>query len=138
MNENVDKHLDDLSRKVMSHSTIEQPSFNFTQNIMVQIERVKASEVTTYVPLISKRIWVLIAIALLSISSGLAFFGTFNDDNSWLRQLQFDRFSEYSFPNPLANIEFSQTTYYAVILFAVVMCVQIPILKRYFDKRLQV
>lgn len=137
MNENADKHLDELSRKVMRHSTIEHPSIDFTQNVMSQVENIATSDVTTYVPLISKRLWFLIITALVAIGS-LAFFGIFNNSNSWFDRLPLDRISEYSFPNPFATIEFSQTVLYAALLFAIMMCIQIPILKRYFDKRLEV
>lgn len=137
MNENADKYLDELSQKLMNKSSVEQPSLDFTQKVMSQIEDVKISSVTTYVPLISKRIWFVIVILLVAISSYLAFFGTFNNDNTWISQLRFDRLSEYSIPNPMANVEFSQTLFYAFLLFAIMMCVQIPILKHYFDKRFE-
>ncbi len=38
MKENADKHLDDLSRKVIGKSAIESPSFDFTKTIMSQIK----------------------------------------------------------------------------------------------------
>ena len=51
MNENADKHLDNLSRRVIGKSAVESPSFDFTQTIMAQIKELKTSKVTTYVPL---------------------------------------------------------------------------------------
>lgn len=137
MNENVDKHLDELSRKVMRQAKIEQPSFDFTQNVMSRMESIKTSNTTTYVPLISKRTWFLIVTVLMVIFV-FAFFGTSEINNSWLSLLNFDMLPEYSIPNPFANIEFSQTMFYALFLLATMICVQIPILKRYFDRRLDV
>ena len=137
MNENADKYLDELSRKVMSQSTVEQPSFDFTKSVIAQIENIGTSTVTTYTPLISKRIWVVIGLILASIF-GVAIFGTSEENNSWLSHLRLDKLSEYSIQSPLSNFEYSQTMIYALMLFAIMMCVQIPILKHYFDKRLEV
>lgn len=136
MNENVDKNLDQLSRKIMRQSSIEQPPFDFTQNVMAQIESLEHSKVTTYTPLISKRIWVFIALLFIVIF-GLAVFGATEENTGWINYLRLDIFSQFSIQNPLSNFKFSQTMFYALLLFAVMLCVQIPILKHYFDKRLE-
>lgn len=136
MNENVDKQLDELSKKVLLKTKVEQPSFDFTNNVMSKIESFSASGITTYEPLISKRSWILMGIALMSIC-GFAFFGTFDAKDSWLDALGLDRFLEFSIPNPLSNLEFSNTVFYALLLFSIMLCIQIPILKTYYDKRIQ-
>jgi len=137
MKESADKLLDDLSRKVIGESTIESPSLDFTQTLMSQIKTLHANKVTTYEPLISMRSWVLIAFGMIAIF-GYSVFGTSKSESSLLSDLGLERFSNYEFTNPLANMEFSQTLIYAVVLFAVMFCIQIPLLKRYFDQRLEV
>jgi len=136
MNENADKNLDNLSRKVIGESSVESPSFDFTQTLMAQIHGVNTSKATTYVPLISKRVWFIIAAAFVSVL-GYLVFGTSAEQNSWVTDFGLDRISNIELSNPLATIEFSQTSIYAVALFAIMLCIQIPILKRHFDKRFE-
>ena len=131
MNENADKHLDNLSRKVIGKSAVESPSFDFTKNVMSQINALSTSSVTTYVPLISKKVWALIALVFAGII-GYVSFGTSEEKNSWLSDL------DYEFVNPLSNLEFSQTSVYAVLFLALMICIQIPLLKHYFNKRYEV
>ncbi|MCD2259997.1 DUF6688 domain-containing protein [Psychroserpens luteolus] len=134
MNENADKHLDHLSRKVIGKSAIERPSLDFTKDVMSHIKGLSTSKVTTYVPLISKRVWSMIAIICVGVI-GYVVFGTSDSETTIFSSLGLERFTTFEINNPLASVEFSQTLIYAVLLFAVMMCVQIPILKRYFDKR---
>ena len=136
MKESADKHLDDLSRKVMGKSTIERTSFDFTQTVMSEIEALSRSRVTTYVPLISKRVWSIILIGFIAIF-GFSFFESPSGNVSWLNGLNLDRFSGFELSSLTPHINASQTVIYAVLLFGVMLCIQIPILKRYFDKRLE-
>ncbi|MFD2916387.1 hypothetical protein [Psychroserpens luteus] len=131
MNENADKHLDNLSRKVIGKSVVESPSFDFTKSVMSQINALSTSSVTTYVPLISKKVWALIILVFAGII-GYVSFGTSEEKNSWLSDL------DYEFVNPLSNLEFSQTSVYAVLFLALMICIQIPLLKHYFNKRYEV
>lgn len=135
MKESADSHLDHLSRKVMGKSTTESPSFDFTTTLMSQINTLKTSKVTTYVPLISKRVWALILMGVIAIF-GFAIFGSPAENQSWLSDLSLDRISGLELPNLMPNFNMSQTLIYAVVLFGLMFCIQIPILKRYFDKRL--
>jgi len=136
MKENADKHLDHLSRKVIGKSSIESPSFDFTQTVMTHINELKTSKVTTYVPLISKRVWSIIAIIFVGLL-GYTFFGTSTQKTNWADKLGLEELPNLELNNPLANLEVSQTLIYSVLLFAIMLCIQIPILKRYFDKRFE-
>ena len=131
MNENADKHLDNLSRKVIGKSAVESSSFDFTKSVMSQINALSTTSVTTYVPLISKKVWALIILVFAGII-GYVSFGTSEEKNSWLSDL------DYEFVNPLSNLEFSQTSVYAVLFLALMICIQIPLLKHYFNKRFEV
>ncbi|WP_460219796.1 hypothetical protein [Psychroserpens sp. MEBiC05023] len=131
MNENADKHLDNLSRKVIGKSSIDSPSFDFTHTVMSQIYALNTS-VTTYKPLISKRVWFVIMVAVVSVFS-YVIFGNSSTDIKWLRDLNMQGVSLDVFP----DFKPSQTLVYAVLLFAIMLCIQIPLLKRYFDKRIE-
>lgn len=133
MNENADKHLDKLSRKVIGKSVIESPSFDFTTTVMSQIEALNVSSVTTYKPLISKRIWTLILLGVIAVF-GYVIFGNSSTNIKWLNDLNLPSVSL----NPFPDFSPSQTMVYAVLLFAIMLCVQISFLKRYLDKRVEV
>jgi hypothetical protein len=132
MNENADKDLDNLSRKVIGKSAIESPSFDFTKTVMSQINALSSSSVTTYVPLISKQVWTLIELAFVGVF-GVVSSGASEEKSGWISKLNL----EYEFANPLAHIELSQTVIYSVVLCAVMICIQIPLLKHYCDKRFE-
>lgn len=145
MNENADKHLDNLSRKVIGELAVESPSFDFTKSVMSQINALSSSSVTTYVPLISKTVWALIALVFVGIV-GFVNFGASDtsttlsttEKSSWLDRLILERLPGYEFVNPLANLDLSQTTVYGIVLFAFMICIQVPLLKHYFNKRYEI
>ena len=133
MNENADKDLDSLSRKVIGKSAIESPSLDFTKNVMSQINALSSSSVTTYVPLISKKVWALVALLFAGIV-WLTSSGASEEKSSWVSDLDL----KYEFVNPLAHLELSQTVVYSLVLFAIMFCIQIPLLKYHFNKRFDV
>lgn len=137
MQENVDKHLEGLTRKVMKTPELESPSFNFKSVVMSEIEGVELSSTTKYVPLISKRSWVLIGVTLLAL---ILYFilSDITITAGWLSKIGIERFYNFEISNPLADLNVSTTLIYAIGLFGLMLTVQIPLLKRYFDQRLSV
>jgi len=136
MKENADKHLDGLSRKVIGKSAIKSPSFDFTQTLMSQIKAIETSKVTTYVPLISKRIWLLISVGVLSVL-GYVFFSSTNTKTKWFEYLKLDRYVDFEVTESFTGFDVSQTMLYVALLFAVMLAIQIPILKHQLDKRFE-
>lgn len=134
MKENVDRQLDNLARNVIGTSSVEQPSSNFTQNLMTQIYALNKASMFRYKPLISKPVWVGLAIVVIGIF-GYAFFFTSETDSQTTLNLVINTFSEHNLSSPFSGFEISQVATYSVVLFCVMLCIQIPILKRYLDKR---
>lgn len=134
MKESADKHLDDLSRKVIGKSTTESLSFDFTNTVMSQIKALNTSKATTYVPLISKRVWSILAIVFIGVL-GYLVLGSSNVNSGWLSQIGIDRFLNYEFSNSIVSLDLSQTVIYAILLFGIMLCIQIPLLKHYFNTR---
>jgi hypothetical protein len=116
----------------MSKSSVESPSFDFTNTVMSQIQALNSS-VTSYTPLISKWVWSLIVLGVMAVF-GYVIFGNSTSKSTWFKDLNLEGMSFNMFPeyNP------SQTATYAVLLFTLMLCIQIPLLKRHFDKRLDV
>jgi hypothetical protein len=132
MNENTNKHLDHFIDKVMKSSTLETPSFDFTSKVMSQITATQKNTVTIYKPLFSKTAWGI----LILLTAGIVGFSVFSKDNTtlgWLDQLDFSRVS-----NVFSGIKISQTAMYSLMMFAVMLFIQIPLLKHYFNKRFDV
>ncbi len=137
MKENVDKDIEELVDKVMQSSTLETPSIDFTSNIMAEVNNLSSSSITVYEPLISKHTWFI----LLSVIFGFTIYLVFNtqiESKGWFDALDFSVVSEFSITNLFSGITFSKTFIYAVLIFAIMFFIQIPILKNYLDKRLEV
>ncbi|GAA4816565.1 hypothetical protein [Litoribaculum gwangyangense] len=137
MNENANKYLDDLSKKVMAHGKVESPSFNFTDAVMSKIETLSKNQATIYKPLISKRMWFLILVGFLALFSYGLFSGNNEESIGWLNKIDFSILSNNNISNTLSSFKFSKTLMYALVFFGSMICLQIPILKHYFNKRLE-
>jgi hypothetical protein len=134
MKENADTYLDDLSRKVIGKSAVESPSFDFTQTVMSQVKALSRSRVTTYVPLISKPIWLLIGLGIASIL-GYIRFGSYGTEIKWFESLKLDRYVDFLATDAFSGFDVSKTMFYIVLLFGIMLAIQIPILKHQLDKR---
>ncbi|MCH7525660.1 MAG: hypothetical protein IIC74_11880 [Bacteroidetes bacterium] len=136
MKEHTEQHLDKLAKKVIQLSSLESPSLDFTAKIMDKIEVSTASSITVYKPLISKRMWLLISILVIaSLSYGI--FSSGLENLGWFDKVDFSIISNNKVTEAISGITFSKTLIYAIVSFGLMMCVQIPYLKNYFDKRLE-
>ena len=133
--EKENKELKALIDKIMSNEHLEKPSLDFTDNIMSKVEVVSKSAPIVYKPLIPTYVWVAIIGAFLLLVS-YVYFKEPATSNVWL-----DRFNLIkNTKNPLGTLtlNFSKILTYAVVLFAVMLSIQIPLLKQYFNKRMAV
>tara|TARA_R110002049_G_scaffold137695_2_gene297737 strand:+ start:1614 stop:2030 length:417 start_codon:yes stop_codon:yes gene_type:complete len=137
MQDKADKYLDDLTKKVFKETSIESPSFNFTDAVMSQVNALSKSHVTVYKPLISKTTWFLILVGFLAITIYALLYGSQTDSISWLSKLDFSFFSNNAVSNTLSSLKLSKTVMYAIVLFGLMFCVQIPFLKHHFNQRLE-
>lgn len=135
MKENENKYIDNLIEDVMKQTALETPSFNFTANVMQQITADSKSTATVYKPLISRTGWFTIAASVLALIGFIVLTGDAQNSN-WFNTFDLNILSNIKLPNPFSGIEFSHTTLYALLFFGIMVCIQIPLLKNYFDKRL--
>lgn len=141
MKDNMDKHLDKLIGKVMEDMPLESPSIDFTANILSKVKALPQSEATVYKPLISKNVWFGIGTLVLGLSIYLTFGATI-ESSSWLSFLNFEKIPSVTlpslkFPTLLSGVKISKTFMYSIVIFAVFLFVQIPLLKKQFDKQLE-
>ena len=131
MKEQTDKHIETFIDKAMKSSTLETPSFDFTVKVMSQITASSNSSVTVYKPLFSKSAWVI----MLLLTAAILVYALFSNDTSTLGW--FDKVDLAKVFNLFSGIKISQTAMYSLLMFAVMLFVQVPLLKHYFNKRLE-
>lgn len=132
MKEQTNKHIEHFVEKVMKSSSLEKPSFDFTAKVMSQVTSASRSTVTVYRPLISKTTWVI----LLLITAGVITYSLFSNDTTslvWLDKLDLSKVS-----NIFSGIKISNTVMYSLLMFAVMLFIQVPMLKHYYNKRFEV
>ncbi len=133
--ESNEKKIETFIDKLMANETLEQPSVDFTDKIMSKVESISNSTTTVYKPLISKSVWLLIGVSFV-VLVGYIYLKEPVASSGWL-----DRFnlSDISI-NPLQSVtyEFSKTLMYAMALLVIMMSIQIPLLKQYFNKRMAI
>lgn len=137
MKENVDKQIENLVEKVMKQSTLEKPSFDFTANVMSQVESSSHSMVTTYQPLISKRMWMLIVTGFVAF---VAYIVVVNkpEASDWFANLDFSIVNNDKVSDMFSGFKAPKIAAYSVGFLSVMLLVQISYLKNRFDKRFQV
>jgi len=137
MEDKETNYLDDLTRRVIKKTTIESPSFNFTDSVMSKVNALHESRATVYKPLISKMAWVLIGFGVLALVLYILFFGNKIETSNWIQSIDFSVLSNINM-NILPSFSISKTVTYSVLFFGLMFCIQIPLLKNHFDKRFEV
>jgi hypothetical protein len=136
MDHNTDKQIETLVDKMMKESTIEQPSFDFTNSVMSQVEALSKSKSLVYKPLISKKIWVLVSVGFIALVL-FSIFGTLPESKGWFDTLGFNTNSIHKLFNAIPTFKLPKTTFYALIMLSVMIFIQIPVLKHYMNKRFE-
>jgi hypothetical protein len=110
---------------------LESPSFDFTAKVLSHITAPSRSSITVYKPLIPKTAWGILVV----LTAGMIGFSIYNQDSTslgWLNQLDFSRVS-----NLFSSFKISQTAMYSLLMFGVMLFIQVPLLKHYFNKRFE-
>ena len=141
MEENNNTHIDAFLKKHVQEIPLESPSSGFTKNLMEKIT-VETSNVTKYVPLISKKGWSIIGLIIV-IFSTIAIFIPFQKEEASLLDkipeipIDFSFLTNISFSGLYEALSISNTTLYIMLLFSILFFVQAFYLKGYFNKKVQ-
>lgn len=135
MEEQVDKHIEKLTDKMLGETSIESPSFDFTAVVMSQVEALENKAITTYKPLIPKYLWFIFCFALIAIT-GYLFINNTGSETSLLSNLDFSKITNNTITQSVSEFKMPKTFMYAILFLGLMICVQVPVLKNYFDKRL--
>jgi hypothetical protein len=131
MKANEDKQLEKLVDRMMKDRVLETPSIDFTSQVMSQVLATQKSEITTYKPLISTPVFILIFSSLTFLIAYVLLNGNSSSATRFLNL----NFTVLANLNPTRNFHFSEITTYSVVLTTIMLCIQIPLLKNYFDSR---
>jgi len=135
MKDHKDKELEKLVDKLMQHETLKTPSQDFTDNVIRHIKILEDKKATAYKPLIPKPIWALLAACFVGIFLFLVF-GTPSQESTWMPAMNTDVLYDNQLTKALSGVKFSSITMYAFVFFALMLGIQIPLLKRYYEKGL--
>lgn len=139
MKEQENKAIDALVDKMMKAVDLKSPSLDFTSHIMSQVEELSSSQVTRYKPLISKWVWAIIAIIVITVLGLSLNENTINNETmSWYSTIDFSLLYNNSISQFFNGITIPKTLLYSVVLFGAMLAIQIPLLKYYFNKRLEI
>ncbi|WP_394775297.1 hypothetical protein [Flavobacterium sp.] len=127
-----DKNIENLIDKMMSETTLESPSIDFTSKIMSQVLVAEKSKIKAYKPLISKTTWIFICISLIALTA-YSIYSNNNISNSETALAYLDKASTL-----FSGIHFSKNILYALLIVPFMILVQIGVLKNYFDKKYEV
>ena len=134
MKMNIDKHIEQLVAKAMEDISIESPSMDFTAGVMNQIKEHQLKSATTYQPLISKPIWLLIFGSILTLIIYLILKGD-STSKSWIDSLNLGMVTSNIDAIRFPKFSFSKITVYAILLLTLMFYIQIPLIKNHLDKR---
>jgi len=135
MQEQIDKNIESLTDKMLEDMPIVSPSLDFTNGVMSQVEALESKKLTTYKPLINKRLWFLVGFVLIAIT-GYLFTNNAANETTLFHALDFSKLTDNTLTQSLSGFTLSKTLMYTIVGFALMVCIQVPLLKHYFDKRL--
>ncbi|MBU3012947.1 hypothetical protein KO506_16160 [Polaribacter vadi] len=130
------KHINELdafAKKYVKEIEQEKPSADFTASLMKNILEESKSKVFKTKALISKKGWAIISIFVLAVI--LIPFKT--SEKSLINSLEFN-FSfldKIQIPNFLPAINLSNTVFYAIFFFGLMIVAQVVFLKKHFNKK---
>jgi hypothetical protein len=134
MEENKNTQVDAFLKRQIQELPLETPSKNFTSNIMNVLNDEKVYTTIQYKPLISKKIWFVAAAAIIAI-----FLIPFQKrEGGLLEKVSIDlSFADkISFSGLLEGLTVSNTAFYGLLFFAIMVFIQVVYLKGQFDKKM--
>lgn len=128
MENNAEKHLDKLSRKIMGKTNLDTPSKDFTSKLLSQIDYISNSRAFVYKPPISKPVWLVMAVAVLAIT-GYSVSNSKGETSNWSKMLNLKNIVSKHFEDLLTDFQFSEISLYAFLMFCGMLYLQILIIK---------
>ncbi len=125
-----DKILDQFTNTMVKSAGLEKPSLDFTAQIMEQVGALEASKAIVYEPLISKRAWFVIALAVCGTVGYVFFTGSEfamldTAINDYINQA-----TTWELPKLNFQFDVSNVMVYSFLIMAGFVVIEIPLLRR--------
>lgn len=133
MKAQTDKQLEELVANLMQEKVLDTPSANFTANVMQRLPEKSAA--TVYKPLISKKGWFLVGAGILLVLTWL-FVDPSDQTSNWGQQIGLHEIN-YNFLNRLAGVRVSAITLNIIAIAALMLLIQLVIIRNYLIRRLK-
>ena len=130
---NDEKKIEVFIDQLMSEDVLEKPSLDFTNNVMFKVEALANSKATVYKPLISKPVWFVILGSFLALVGNI-YLKEPVTNSEWINRFDISIVANNLFGN--FSVNFSSTLMYAFVFLALMVSIQVPLLKHYFNKRM--
>jgi len=127
------KNLEEFVGKLMASQKLEEPSSDFTANIIANLQADTKAKSVPYKPLITNWVWLVLAACVAALGAYI-YIAEPAESLGIAEKLNVSRLIENPFNK--FNVTVSKTFMYSMVLFAIMLCVQIPVLKHYFNKRI--
>ena len=131
--EQDDKRILELVNKLMDADNLEKAPAGFTESVMSKIDALSESKSTIYKPLISKQIWWLLGIGFIGLL-GFIIFKQPATSGGLSKRFDLPEVSLGFLEN--FSLDFSTSLMYAMVFLVIMISVQVPLLKQYFNKSL--
>lgn len=127
------KRIEDLVNKLMAYDSLEKAPEHFTDEVISKIESLPKTNAIVYKPLIPKYVWGLLAGGFVALIANIVF----NSPSETASLSERYNLPDVSF-GFISNISlsFSSTLMYATVFLALMVGIQIPLLKQYFNQKL--
>lgn len=130
MKDDKEKKLDAFIKQLIQEVALEDPSADFTKNVLSKIDEVsQITQTTSYTPLISRTAWYVLALGTISLLM-LAIFGNIEFDFFLKNSDFFAKLSDKKSILNLPSISFSNVVVYASLALGFFVYVQIYLLKK--------
>ncbi len=130
-----DKNIEKLVEKMMLESSMETPSIDFTSKVMSEVLSIEKQKLISYKPVISRRGWFMIFVAIGAFITWLIFNGYSQNQSS--AHIGFGFINAGKILNVFSGFQFSSLTLYIILLGMIMIFIQILFLKNYLNKRFQ-
>ena len=131
--EHENEKIDALIGGLMKDGELEQPSDNFTEKVMNEVYALESESSIVYQPPISRKAWFIIGTCFAVLCAYVVLNGS-DGGNHWFKSfdisnMQWPIFEGFQF-------QFSKILSRALILLALMIGIQVTILKSYFNNRM--
>ena len=129
-----DKNLESLVERLMAESDLESPSVDFTGKVMSEVFSFETNKNPVYKPLISKRAWLIIFAGIIAL---FAFLFLNIKPSASSKYFNFSFFDFTQFFQPFSHFQISSMTTNVLLAAALMLFIQLFLLKNYLNKRFE-